>query len=163
EGENLVRATARDGAQHAATAEVRVVRDTTPPSVDLTAPTTLRRGQTGKASVLAADALTGIAGVTFHFAGQTIGPITAPPFEADRGGPAPGTGGQTLELTADAEDGAGNVGHAAPRGVLVTTAGALVGQVLSDDTGLPLAGATVRMGASETATDEHGRYAFPAD
>src|SRR5207244_11710330 len=150
EGENPIHAQAKDGAAHTAADDVRVIRDTTAPSVDLTAPPALRRGQTAKASVVASDNLTGVAKVTFHFGSQTIGPVQAPPFEADLVVPEGATGGQTITLTAEAEDGAGNVGHSAPHGVRVTTAGAIVGQVLADDTGLPVAGARVRMGTTET-------------
>ncbi len=164
EAGNTLVAKATDGADHTGFSDpVTVVRDTIPPSLELSAPATIRRTQPGTAVAVASDEGTGVASVTFKFGDQTIGPLTTPPFEASLVVPDGAVAGQTIDLTAEAQDRAGNAAVPVHRPVAVTTAGAIVGQVLVDDTGLPLAGATVHMGTSDTTTDERGRYALPTE
>jgi hypothetical protein len=74
--------------------------------------------------------------------------------------PAGATVGQTVVVTVTATDRAGNVATAS-RGVRVGADGAIVGQVLSDRTGLPIEGATVTMGTVSRPTDRAGRYTLP--
>ncbi len=65
--------------------------------------------------------------------------LTAPPYAFDLSVPACAATGETLTVVAEATDRAGNHGSAS-RGVRVGADGAALGQVLSDATGLPLAG-----------------------
>ena len=65
-------------------------------------------------------------------------------------------------MSATATDRAGNV-TTATSPVRVAADGAIVGQVLSDATGLPLEGATVHIGAETRTTDAQGRYTLPTD
>jgi hypothetical protein len=64
-------------------------------------------------------------------------------------------------VTATAFDTAGN-SATATHSLRVLADGVIVGQALADDTGLPLPGATVRMGDRTLTTDERGGYSVPA-
>ena len=76
----------------------------------------------------------------------------------------PGTpAGSTLVVDATATDVAGNLATGS-EGVKVAGEGVVVGQVLADETSLPLEGATVDLeaasGAQTATTDERGRFRF---
>jgi RHS repeat-associated protein len=166
EGDNRLLAQATDGAGRTASAEVVVTRDSTPPAVALSAPDRLGRGQTGRAVVTVTDAVA-VGSVVLRLGGQTLATLQAPPFETDFTVPAGAANGDTLVVSAQATDTAGNTASAS-RGVRVAGDGLVVGQALSDTTSLPLSGVTVRRlapsgaDAAITTTDARGRYSLPA-
>lgn len=144
---------------------VLVTRDSVPPVVTLTVPETISRDRPGRAVVTAIDAI-GVASVEIFMNGGSLGQFTTPPFEADLVVPPGVQAGDTLTITASAIDRAGNAASV-DRGVRVTTAGVVVGQVLDDTTSLPLEGVSVRIvsgaGGEEIFTDEVGRFALAAE
>jgi RHS repeat-associated protein len=160
-GENVVRATARNGANREAFAQVTVVRDNEPPQVDLTAPQRIFRGQPGQAEALVTDNIA-VDTVTLSVNDGVVATFDRPPYVIPLNAPEDAPNGHLLVVTATAVDKAGNASPPVSADVRVSAGGVVVGQVLDDESSLPLSGATARMGAQETVTDEQGRYSFPA-
>jgi hypothetical protein len=163
EGDNHVIAVATDRAGRAGQAEVHLTRDSTPPSVDLAAPERITRRLGGEAVVMASDNL-GLANVVVTVNGLPMATFTQAPFEAAIVIPADAKPGDLLLLRAVATDHAGNTADAT-RQVRLAADGVLIGQVLSDVTGRPLAKATVTYGGTISSpepavTDDTGRYSF---
>src|SRR5262252_6317242 len=76
--------------------------------------------------------------------------------------PASASKGETIVVTVVATDRAGNTATAT-RSLRVGADGVVAGQVLSDVTGLPLAGATVVSASNQTdVTDDRGQYSVAA-
>ncbi|HEY2945480.1 MAG TPA: Ig-like domain-containing protein, partial [Vicinamibacteria bacterium] len=172
EGDNTLTVVATDQGGRATPAERIVTRDSTPPTLELQTPERVSRGRPGQALASAADDLalervvfslscvSGSESATCTPASQTF---TAPPFALPLTVPAGAAAGDTLEVKAEAFDRAGN-STSVTRGVRVSADGVVVGQVLSDTTGLPLADATVALlegGHPPVPTDERGRYSIP--
>ena len=159
----VITGTLQDQAGKQETTSVTLNIDTTLPSVlQFTAPTQLSPGQSGSATVTVSD-VAPIASVVFQLNGSTIGTSTTPPYTINVTAPTTAASGSTLTLTAVVTDIAGN-STSANKGIQVVSAGVIVGQVLSDSTGLPLAGASLNVigQSGETATsDSLGKYSIP--
>jgi len=159
-----VSGTVSDQAGNSASASVNLNIDLTPPTIlQLTAPGTITLLNPGQASVTAQDNLA-ITQVVFTLNGTTLATLTTPPYQVNLAVPAGAQPGNTLTLTVQVTDLAGNTASAS-QGVMVSTDGVIVGQVLSDATGLPIQGATavIEGGSGAPATtDEHGQYSVPA-
>ncbi len=88
-----------------------------------------------------------------------------PPYDFDIVAPPQAPSGTTLEVTAVATDKAGNVSQPLSRSVRVAAEGVVLGQVLSDATGLPMPNATVVLettsGQRAASSDTHGSFSFP--
>src|SRR6185436_4533344 len=161
EGQNVLAVSATNAAGRRGEASVGVVRDTQPPSIDVVTPDRVSVSRPGQVFADVLDA-NGVAEVVFLVNGVAELARTAPPFVLDLQAPPGARNGDTLELTVQARDGAGNQATVS-RAVRVAATGVFVGQVLSDITGLPLAGATVALEAgASTVTDESGRYTLAA-
>ena len=159
----VVSGTVKDQAGNQDTTSVTLNIDGIPPTiVQFTAPSQLSPGQSGSTTVTVNDSVA-IASVVFELSGAVIGTVLAPPYGVDVSAPSDATSGSTLTLTAVVTDVAGNVASA-NKGIQVVSSGVIVGQVLSDETGLPLAGAGVQVvgqtGQSATS-DSLGRYSIP--
>ncbi|MGD2116526.1 MAG: hypothetical protein PVG07_15845, partial [Acidobacteriota bacterium] len=167
-GEHTVSAAVRDAADNGATASVsfELIFDTEPPTIDLSAPdhVTLERG--GRA-VAAVEDDVAVAEVVFRLDGAELARASEPPFDAlevDVAAPDGAEVGDVLVLVVEASDRAGNVATVSHE-MRVVAAGVVVGQVLSDETGHPLAGVRVRLLGEEdrvTTTGAEGRYSLPA-
>jgi RHS repeat-associated protein len=142
--------------------QVQVTRDSTRPTLVLSAPDRISQGRPGQVTATATDL--SLAQVTIQVAGQALATCTTSgPCVATLTVPDGTAAGTTLLVTALAVDAAGNEASAS-KVVAVTADGVLSGQVLDDETGLPLAGATVTLvagGTASTSTDERGRYSLP--
>lgn len=163
DGDNHLRVVATDNAGRAGEATVVLTQDAIAPVLTLAVPEVITRGRGGRALVTAADNL-GVAQVVIKLNGTAIGSFNAPPFEANIAVPPGATTGDLLTVAAEATDHAGNTAIATQQ-MRVIADGVVVGQVLSDATGLPLAGARVRVAGSadrEAITDQRGRYSLPA-
>ena len=99
----------------------------------------------------------------FQLNGSAIGTVLTPPYSISVTAPTTATSGSTLTLTAIVTDAAGNAASV-NKGIQVVSSGVIVGEVLSDTTGLPLQGATLQVlgqtGATQTS-DSAGRYSIP--
>jgi hypothetical protein len=159
----VITGTVLDQAGNQATSTVTLNIDETPPVITLfTAPTQLSPGQAGNASLAVTD-IAPIASVVYELNGSPIGTSATPPYNITVTAPSNATSGSTLTLTAIVTDIAGNTASA-NKGIQVASSGVVVGEVLSDPTGLPLQGATVQVigQASQTATsDSQGGYSIP--
>lgn len=171
EGENHLVATATDAFARTAQTEVIVARDSTSPTVSITAADTISRLRGAAATISASDDI-GLAEITATLNGQPVATFTSAPTTLPLTVPAAVAVGDTLTLTVVATDRAGN-SSSASHALRVIADGVVTGQVLSDETGLPLAGATVTSvgtgadanpnAAPRTSTsDERGGYSMPA-
>ncbi len=159
----VITGTVQDQAGNQATTSVTLNIDETPPVItQFTAPSQLSPGQSGSATVTVGD-IAAVSGVVFQLNGTPIGTALAPPYTVTVTAPSNAASGSTLTLTALVTDVAGNA-NSANKGIQVVSSGVIVGEVLSDATGLPLAGATLQVigQAGQTATsDSQGRYSIP--
>lgn len=146
-----------------APAQVTLNIDQTPPVIlQFTAPSQLAPGQSGTATVTATDNI-GVASVVIQLNGATIATLSAPPYTATFSLPTTASAGATETLTAIAYDAAGNATSSA-RGFQVVPSGVVTGQVLSDITGLPFAGATVQaIGGGQDTSDNQGQYSISSN
>ncbi len=165
EGDNTIVATARSASgRESGPASVLVTRDSIAPTVDLQTPETIGRDEPGRGRAEASDNLPGVL-VEVRIDGVPVGAASPPPYEFDIVAPSQAPSGATLEVTAVATDRAGNVSSPLARAVRIAAEGVVVGQVLSDETGLPLADATVVLeapsGQRTAQSDAHGGYSFP--
>jgi hypothetical protein len=159
----VVSGSATDLAGNSSSTQVTLKIQQTPPTIlEFTAPSQLAPGQSATATVVATDSLSGITTVVFQLNGTTIATLNAPPFTTTFSVPATANAGDTLNLTVSVADAAGNANSSA-RGIQVVPSGVVVGQVLSDVTGLPFPGAAVQaLGASALVTsDAFGRFSIP--
>ncbi len=162
EGDVSIVVTATDAAGHTSHQTIVVTSDTTAPQVDLSTPERITRLQAGQALATVSDA-NGVAQVVFAVNGAAAATLTTPPFSIPLTVPDGIALGDTFTVQVTATDRAGNVTVVPPRGVRVAADGAIVGQVLSDATGLPIEGATVRIGSNVRTTDAQGRYTVPTE
>lgn len=136
---------------------------TAPTIVQLSTPDHISAVHGGQVSVTVTDNFT-VAQVVISVNGTPLGTFVTAPFQANLQVPAGAKPGDTLTVTAVATDEAGNT-QTASRGVSVTADGVIVGQVLSDATGLPIQGASVQLISANVLTDTSdakGRYSFQA-
>jgi hypothetical protein len=159
EGENRLTVHATDAANRTSTSQVIVTLDTTPPTVAVSSPERITRRLPGQAVADVSD-LNDVAQVVLRFGADAPQVLSGGPFTLPLTVPANATVGETLVLTVTATDRAGNVATAS-RGVRIGADGSIVGQVLSDANGLPLAGATVVLDQTTRTTDAQGRYTLP--
>ena len=142
-----------------------VTRDSIPPTVDLQVPETVAPGVPAAGLVTATDNRVGTVEVQVSIDGGAVGAPGPAPYAFEVLAPTGTPSGTTLVVTATATDVAGNPASVS-EGVKVAGEGVVVGQVLADETSLPLAGATVALeaasGAQTATTDEHGRFRFLA-
>lgn len=159
----VITGTVQDQAGNQATTSVTLNIDETPPTIlQLTAPSQLSPGQSGSATVTVSDTAP-VAAVVFQLNGSAIGTVLAPPYTINVTAPSNANSGSTLTLTAVVTDVAGN-SNSASKGIQVVSAGVIVGEVLSDATGLPLAGANLQVigqASQNTSSDSAGRYSIP--
>lgn len=164
EGENRLEVRALDANACAASEEIVVTRDATPPSITLTAPESLSSRSVGQAVVTATDAQ-GVVEVRFalSFEGTVISQQarSTPPYVFELVVPSAAAAGSTLVLEAFAVDQAGNEAQASVTAV-VTTDAMVIGRVLSDATGQPLGNSLVRFGGQTVTVRPDGRYALTA-
>ncbi len=161
----VISGTAVDVAGNSSTAQVTLNIQQTPPSIlQFTAPTQIAPGQSGTAAVTASDNLSGITAVVFQLNGTILSTLAAPPYTITFTAPTTANAGDTLTLTVSVSDAAGNANSLA-RGIQVVLAGVVTGQVLSDSTGLPFAGASVQTigGIASDTSDNSGRYSIPSN
>jgi hypothetical protein len=165
EGDNTILVTATDGGHRSTFASVVVTRDSIAPQLDLATPERITRRQAGQAVVTATDpGGVGVAQVVFMVNGSVAATLTETPFLMPLTVPDGVAMGQTFKVSAIATDRAGNVTISPERGVRVAADGAIVGQVLSDATGLPIKDVDVRVGSDQPRkTDDQGRYTLPTD
>src|SRR5260370_37964623 len=161
----VISGTAVDVAGNSSAAQVTLNIQQTPPSIlQFTAPTLIAPGQSGTAVVTASDNLSGITAVVFRLNGATVSALAAPPYTVTFTAPTTANAGDTLTLTVSVSDAAGNA-NSSSRGIQVVLAGVATGQVLSDASGLPFAGASVQTigGIASGASDNSGRYSLPSN
>jgi hypothetical protein len=155
---------ATDAAGNVGTGSITLNIDKTPPTiVQLVAPDHISRLHSGLITVTANDNFS-VAQVVISVNGTALGTFSSAPYQATLQVPLGSNPGDTLTVTAQATDAAGNT-QTATRGVRVAADGVVVGQVLSDVTSFPIQGATVQMiGATSQSdqTDSRGRYSLPA-
>jgi hypothetical protein len=159
----VITGTVQDQAGKQNTASVTLNIDETPPSIlQFTAPTQLSPGQSGPATLTVND-IAAVTSVVFQLNGTPIGTSLAPPYTISVTAPSTAISGSTLTLTAVVTDVAGNASSAS-KGIQVVSSGVIVGQVLSDATGLPLPGATLQV-VGQTGegalSDSLGKYSIP--
>ncbi|HVI06841.1 MAG TPA: Ig-like domain-containing protein [Candidatus Binatia bacterium] len=158
-----VTGTVVDTAGNQNTTSVSLNIDETPPLISaFTAPAQLSPGQSGSASLTVTD-IAPVASVAFQLNGSSIGSAASPPYGITVTAPSNATSGSTLTLTAIVTDVAGNVATAT-KGIQVASSGVIVGDVLSDVTGLPLQGATLQVlgqSSGSATSDSQGRYSIP--
>ena len=159
----VITGTVQDQAGSQSTASVTLNIDETPPAIlQFTGPSQLSPGQSGAASLSVSD-IAPVASVVFQLNGSPVGTVLAPPYTVTVTAPGNAISGSTLTLTAVVTDVAGNA-SSANIGIKVASSGVVVGEVLSDATGLPLAGANLQVigqtGQSATS-DSEGRYSIP--
>jgi hypothetical protein len=161
-GDNTVKVTATDALSRTTEATVLVTRDSTPPSLEVSAPDVITRSRGAHVTATADDNL-GLKNVVFKLNGTVLATQTAAPFAVDVTVPATAVPGDTLTLVVVATDKAGNA-TTVTKTLRVIAEGAVVGQVLSDSTSLPIRGARVRVAGSDrqVLTDDRGRYGLPA-
>lgn len=159
EGDVALVVTATDSAGHVGTGQVTVTRDSTPPLLDVTAPERLTQRVSGSASVAASDNLS-LQQIVVTVNGAAAGTFATSPVQVPLTVPSGAAIGDVVTLAATATDTAGNTATIT-RTVRVTGDGAVLGQVLSDTTGLPVPGALVQIGAAQVTTDARGQYSFP--
>jgi RHS repeat-associated protein len=161
----VINGTVQDQAGNQATASVTLnIEKTAPRILQFSAPSQLSIGQSGAVTLTATNNAP-ITAVIFQMNGANIATLSTPPYTANITVPSSANAGDTLTITALVTDIAGNT-SSANRGIQVIAAGAVVGQVLTDSTGLPLAGATVQVvggGTGQDTTDSGGRYSIPAN
>src|SRR5260370_10870959 len=160
----VISGTAVDVAGNSSAAQVTLNIQQTPPSIlQFTAPTLIAPGQSGTAVVTASDNLSGITAVVFRLNGATVSTLAAPPYTVTFTAPTTANAGDTLTLTVSVSDAAGNA-NSSSRGIQVVLAGVATGQVLSDASGLPFAGASVQTigGIESNTSDNSSRDSIPS-
>ncbi len=155
---------ATDVAGNTATGSIVLNIDKTPPTiVQISTPDHISKLHSGQVSVTVNDNFT-VAQVVISVNGTSLGTFTTPPYQTALQVPTGANPGDTLTVTVVATDQAGN-SQTASRGVSVAADGVIVGQVLSDTTGLPVPGASVQVisaSGQTDQTDDRGRYSFQA-
>jgi len=165
EGQNQnISGQATDVAGNVGIGSITLSIDKTPPAiVQLSTPDHISRLHGGQISATANDNFS-VTQVTISVNGTSLGTFTSAPYQVALQVPAGANPGDTLTVTAEATDEAGNT-QTASRTVRVAADGVIVGQVLSDVTSFPIQGATVQSIATTSATDQtddHGRYSLLA-
>lgn len=161
EGQNQFTVVATSQSQCSASQVLSITRDSLPPTLQLDAPSRLAAKEAGHAVVHASDARLTEVRFVVRLHGEVVAQQarSSPPFEFDFSAPPGAHAGETLELSASALDQAGNSAEASTT-VTLTSAGIVVGRVISDATGQPLAGASASLNALTTSTRPDGRYSF---
>jgi len=163
EGQNQnISGQATDVAGNVATGSITISIDKTPPSiVQISTPDHISRLHSGQISVTVDDNFS-VQQVVINVNGAALGTFTSAPYQASLSVPAGANPGDTLTVSVQATDQAGNV-QTASRGVRVAADGVVVGQVLSDVTSFPVQGASVQAIAKTglaDQTDTRGRYSL---
>ena len=163
EGQNQpVPGQAVDVAGNVATGSITVSIDKTAPSiVQISAPDHISRLHGGQIDVTVNDNFT-VTQVIISLNGTALTTSASAPYQAPLQVPAGANPGDTLTISVQATDEAGNV-QTASRGVRVAADGVVVGQVLSDTTSFPVQGASVQAIAKTALadqTDTRGRYSL---
>jgi hypothetical protein len=164
EGDNTLTAIATDALGRTSQAAVLVTRDSTVPILTVDAPELITRTRPSHASAIATDNLA-LRDVVFSLQGVVLATQTTAPFRVDVVAPSASQPGDVLTLTVVATDTAGNA-TTVTKSLRVTSDGAVTGLVLSNVTGLPIAGARVSIAGDDVhhiTTDSRGRYALPAN
>jgi RHS repeat-associated protein len=161
EGVNSLVVTATNAAGRLVQASTVVTRDTEPPTIDLVTPDRISSSRSGPVTANVSDS-NGVAEVIFRVNGAEASRLTASPYAFNLSVPSGARNGDVVEIVVEARDRAGNAATA-NRAVRVLADGVIVGHVMSDETGLPIPDAAVRMGSAySTTTDATGRYLLPA-
>ena len=163
EGQNQnVPGQARDIAGNAGTAAVTVSIDKTAPTIiQITAPDHISRLHGGQVSVTVNDNFS-VGQVVISANDTPLGTFSAAPYQVDLQVPSTANPGDTVTVTVQATDAAGNT-QISSRGVRVAADGVVVGQVLSDVTSFPIPGAVVQAITKTSLsdqTDDRGRYSL---
>ncbi len=163
EGQNQnISAQATDVAGNIATGSIALSIDKTPPSiVQLSTPDHISRLHGGQIDVTVNDNFS-VAQVVISVNGVSLGTFSSAPYQAALQVPAGANPGDTVTVTAQATDEAGNT-QTSSRAVRIAADGVIVGQVLSDADSFPITGASVQAIAKTTLTDQtddHGRYSL---
>ena len=171
-GDNTLRAKAYDALdREGVSGPVMVTRDNEPPVIQsFETPPQIIRGQTGQASTVVTDNVR-MATVNVLVDGAVKNTCetqtgTTLSCSATLEVPEGATVGSSLKVEVEGFDAAGNrVLSEPPRQVTIAASGVLVGQVLDDATGWPLADADVKLlGGDKTyRTDRDGRYSVPGN
>ncbi len=163
EGQNQsVPGQARDIAGNVGASAVTVSIDKTPPSIiQITAPDHISRLHGGQVSVTVNDNFS-VNQVIISANNAPLGTFSSAPYQVDLQVPATANPGDTITVSVQATDQAGNT-QTSSRGVRVAADGVVVGQVLSDVTSFPIADAVVQTIAKTGVTDQtdsRGRYSL---
>jgi hypothetical protein len=163
EGQNQsVPGQARDVAGNAGTAAVTVSIDKTAPTIiQITAPDHISRLHGGQVSVTVTDNFS-VSQVVISANDTPLGTFSTAPYQVDLQVPVTANPGDTVTVTVQATDAAGNT-QMSSRGVRVSADGVVVGQVLSDVTSFPIPGAVVQAitkASLSDQTNDHGRYSL---
>ncbi len=162
EGQNQFTISADDANGCGETAELSLTRDSTPPSIGISAPEGLALSSTGQALVSASDS-GGVVEVRLisSLGDQIVSEqaLAAPPYSFQIVVPADASAGDSLLLSATALDPAGNVGQTSAS-VVITADALVVGRVLSDTLGQAIGGARVSVGARQATARADGRYSL---
>ncbi|MEQ1868665.1 MAG: papain-like cysteine protease family protein [Vicinamibacterales bacterium] len=158
-------------ATNSATVLVVQTADTTPPSIDLSAPPTAQAGTAVPILATASDNV-GVASVRFFVDGAPSAVVLDPPYSTSLLVPLALPAGARLHVEARATDFSGLQSVAAKNIDIVETGeGVLTGKVIDDGTGLLLGGATVALVGKDargipytqtTVSDAVGRYVIHA-
>ena len=159
DGDNPIQVIATDAAGRSTAANLVVTQDAIQPTVELTTPDTISDITSGEVSATVTDNLA-VSEVVFLVNGEITETFTEPPFMIELAVPDGAVPGDTVTIALKATDTAGNRASAS-RGVIVIEDGVIVGQVLSDATGLPVEGATVKLGSRSVQTGRDGKYSLP--
>ena len=168
-------AQAIDGADNRSTSSATVlivqVADTTPPSIELTAPLTAQAGTAVPISATAID-IGGVESVRFFLDGTPIATVFDAPYTTVLAVPPGLIAGTRLRVEARAFDFSGLQTLASKDiDIVATGEGVVTGKVLDDGSGLPLEGADVALVGKDargvpytqtTVSDSHGRYVIHA-
>ena len=159
DGDNPVRVVATDEGGRSTEANVIVTQDAIPPALELTTPDTISGITPGEVTANVTDNLE-LDSVVMRVNGVVAGTFAGPPFALELPVPDGVLPGDTVLISLEAADTAGNTASTA-RGVIVIEDGVIVGQVLWDRTSLPIEGATVTLGSRSVETGPNGEYSIP--
>ncbi|HXK17514.1 MAG TPA: hypothetical protein VNG33_06920, partial [Polyangiaceae bacterium] len=162
EGENPFSVQAVDQNGCSASSDLVVIRDSAPPTLTLDVPGSLTLDTPVQVTASTTDSR-GVAEVRFSVSlhGSVVDQEvrTSAPYVFTLSAPSGAAAGDVLLINAEAVDQAGNSAQGS-RTVVVTADAVVIGTVLSDASGQPLPGASVRVQGVTAATRADGRYAF---
>ena len=159
DGDNPIRVVATDEGGRSTEANVIVTQDAIPPVLELNTPDTLSGITPSEVTANVTDNLA-LAEVVLSVNGVAAATFAGPPFALELAIPEGVLSGDTVLVSLEATDTAGNTASTS-RGIIVIEDGVIVGQVLSDTTSLPIVGATVTLGSRSVETGPDGEYSLP--